>query len=186
MRSLARVVGAWFAVFLLQVGFAVAGDSKPVATAPIPTQIASAKKVFIANAGENQPFYNEPMFNGGSERAYDLFYASMKAWGKFELVGSPAEADLILEIEFTVPKAGPKVAQEMNLLAGDVPYDPQFRLVIRDPRTSALLWAVTEHVQWAILQGNRDKNFDQALVRLAFDAQSLATRSAAVASNPKP
>jgi DNA helicase HerA-like ATPase len=31
------------------------------------------------------------------------------------------------------------------------PYDPQFRLAIRDPKTNALLWAFTERVQWAIL-----------------------------------
>jgi hypothetical protein len=44
-------------------------------------------------------------------------------------------------------------------------------LEIRDPKTNALLWAFTEHVHWAILQGNRDKNFDQALTRIVSDVQ---------------
>jgi len=163
---------------LLPVSFLAAEQAKPAPPAQIPAQISSAKKVFIANAGENQPFYNEPMFNGGSERAYDEFYASIKAWGKLELVGAPADADLVFEIEFTIPKAGPRIS-----LDPEIPYDPQFRLEIRDPKTSGLLWVVNEHVQWAILQGNRDKNFDQAEARLAADVQGLWTRSAAVATN---
>jgi hypothetical protein len=41
-------------------------------------------------------------------------------------------------------------------------------------------------VQWAILQGNRDKNFDQAAARIVAGVQSLAARSVAVAANTKP
>jgi len=165
-------------ISVVQVTHLAAAETKPVAPAPIPIQISSAKKVFIANAGENLPFYGEPMFDGGAERAYDEFYASMKAWGKYELVGAPADADLLFEIGFTVPRAGPRLSMEP-----EIPYDPQFRLVIRDPKTNALLWAVNEHVQWAILQGNRNKNFDQAAARLASAVQDLWTRAAPVASS---
>jgi hypothetical protein len=37
-------------------------------------------------------------------------------------------------------------------------HDPQSRLEIRDPKTNALLWGFTEHMEWAILQGNRNRN----------------------------
>jgi hypothetical protein len=184
-RFNASVLGAALLISVMQITLAAAGETKPVASAPIPTQISSAKKVFIANAGENQPFYNDSIFNGGSERAYDEFYSSMKAWGRYELVGAPADADLVFEIEFTIPRAGPRASSEPNLF-GDAPYDPQFRLVIRDPKTNALLWVVTQHVQWAILQGNRDKNFDLAAAMLASKVQGLWTRSGAVASNGRP
>jgi hypothetical protein len=84
-----------------------------------------------------------------------------------------------------IPRAGPVVSSEPNLL-GDAPYDPQFRLVIRDPKTNALLWVVTQHVQWAFLQGNRDKNFELAAAMLASNLQGWLTRSAPVSSKGKP
>jgi hypothetical protein len=176
MRSKAVVLCATLMVCL---SFAEAGEPKPVAAGPIPTQIAAAKKVFIANAGENQPFDEASLFSGGSERAYNEFYAGVKALGRYDLVGAPADADLLLEIELTAPK----VPQEPQFFA-IFSYDPQFRLVIRDPKTNTLLWAVNEHVQWAILQGNRDKNFDQAMGRVVNDVQGLAAR--AVVSNNRP
>lgn len=54
--------------------------------------------------------------------------------------------------------------------------------MIRDPKTNAMLWTIIEHVQWAVLQSNHDKNFDQALARLVADVQGLAARAAAVAT----
>jgi hypothetical protein len=182
MRSKAVVLCSALMICLWQLPVAEAGEPKPVAAGPIPTQIASAKKVFIANAGENQPvpFDDAALFSGGSERAYNEFYAGVRALGRYDLVGAPADADLLFEIELTSPR-NPNEPE----LFGNVPYDAQFRLVIRDPKTNALLWAVNEHVQWAILQGNRDKNFEQAMDRVVNDVQGLAAR-AAVVSNNKP
>jgi len=181
MCSKAVVLCSALMICLWQLPVAEAGEPKPEATGPIPTQIAAAKKVFIANAGENQPFNEAFLFSGGSERAYNEFYAGVKGLGRYDLVGSPADADLLLEIELTSPKAGPLLFQgpftEQDL------YDAQFRLVIRDPKTNALLWVVNEHVQWAILQGNRDKNFEQAMDRVVSDVQGLAARSAVVSNN---
>ena len=34
---------------------------------------------------------------------YNAFYAAMKEWGKYTLVVSPAEADLVFEIRFNAP-----------------------------------------------------------------------------------
>ncbi len=183
MRSKAVVLCSALMICSWQLPVAEAGEPKAVAAGPIPTQIASAKKVFIANAGENQPFNEVSLFSGGSERAYDEFYAGMKALGRDELAGAPADADLLFEIEFTSPKAGPVLFE--GSFIEEVQYDAQFRLAIRDPKTNALLWVVNQHVQWAILQGNRDKNFEKAMDRMVNDVQGLAARSGAV-SNSKP
>ena len=183
MTACSNVIRAVFLVSLLQV--AVVAQTRQVASAPIPTQILAAKKVFMGNAGGDQPFYEEPPFSGGPERAYNQFYAAMKTWGRYELVGAPGDADLLIEILFTVPQIEQKVVRGEAVLV-PIPYDPQFRVVIRDPKSSALLWAFTEHVQWAILQGNRDKNFDQAEARIVADVQGLTARSAAVADSVKP
>ena len=47
--------------------------------APIPTQILTAKKVFIANGGGDKSGYDAAMYSGGPDRAYNEFYAAMKA-----------------------------------------------------------------------------------------------------------
>jgi|SRR5580658_1889443 hypothetical protein len=156
-------------------------QAKLAPAAPIPLQIVAAKKIFVANAGEDQPWYVDALYSGGADRTYNQFYAAMKTWGRYELVGSPANADLLVEIGFTAP---PSVGAGT---AGDTlvgrPFDPRFRLVIRDPKTNALLWAFTEHAQWAILKGNRDNNFDGALAKIAGDLQELVL-SASAANKP--
>jgi len=179
-RLKAAVLLIGLAIPLLQVSNLAAQPSKPAPPAPIPAQILGAKRVFIGNGGGDQPFLEEPLFNGGPDRTYNQFYAALKASGRYELVGAAADADLLFEIHFTVPR----VDGRDQLLA--IPYDPQFRLVIRDPKTNALLWAFTEHVQWAILQGNRDKNFDQALAKIVADLHTLGGEQASAASAAKP
>jgi hypothetical protein len=166
-------------------GFAVAQGKQQGEPAPIPTQISTAKKVFIANAGGDDPGVLEPLFSGGPDRAYNQFHAAMKSAAHYELVGSPAEADLLFEVRFTViPDKRPSGIWGTNG-TGDA-NDAVFRLEVRDPKMNALLWAYNEHMEWAILQGNRNKNFDQALARLVADVAGLATRAAAATAQVKP
>jgi hypothetical protein len=59
----------------------------------------------------------------------NAFYAAMKEWGKYTLVFSPAEADLVFEIRFNAPSNGDE----------HVPNNvPQLHLTIYDPKTA--LW----------------------------------------------
>ena len=168
------VAGISLLILLLQVSVAAAEQAKLALTAPIPRQILVAKKVFIANAGgDERP--DDSIFNGGPQRVYDAFYAEVKAAGRYEIVDTPADADILFEIGFTAPMVSGAGARGDSLAIK--PYDPQLRLAIRDPKTNALLWAFTEHVQWAILQGNRDKNFDQTLARIVRDLRSLSAAS---------
>jgi hypothetical protein len=167
------------ATCLLQVPAVTAEQSKQVPPAPIPPQILSAKKVFIANAGGEQPS-EDSQYSGDADRAYNQFYAAMKTWGRYELVETPADADLWFEIRFTAPPASRPVSQGNTL--GTAEFDPQFRVVIRDPKTSAILWAFTEHADWALLKGNRDRNFDLGMTRIVTDVQRLSAQTADGAS----
>ena len=106
----------------------------------------------------------------------------MQSSGRFELVPAPAEADILLEIRFTVPQAEQSVMKGSSI---GTPYDPQFRLEIRDPKSNALLWGLTQHAQWAILQGNRDRNFDQALARVVVEVERVAAPPQLPADNAK-
>jgi len=87
--------------------------------APVPTQIASAKKVFISNMGIDTisavVFRRELAEN----KPYNEFYAAVKAWGRYQLVDSPADADLVYEIGFVMPIVG---------TGEPTAYQPQFNL----------------------------------------------------------
>ena len=172
---LRAIVSVTFVILVLQVSALAGEQSKPASAAPVPQQILVAKKVFIANAGGDERWYEDPIFNGGTARAYDEFYAAVKNAGRYEIVGSPSDAELIFEIGLTAPMVSGVGARTDSLEVK--PYDPQFRLAIRDPKTNVLLWAFTEHVQWAILQGNRDKNFDRTMAKIMSDLQSLSALS---------
>ena len=69
--------------------------TKVTAAAPIPAQIGAARKVFIANDGAD--LAGQAVFKraGEPEAAYNHFYAAMQAWGRYELVSTPADADLV-------------------------------------------------------------------------------------------
>ena len=156
-----------FTLTMLQLSVSRA-QTTPVPNAPIPTQIAAAKKVFIANAGGDQLTEDDPIFTGGPDRAYNQFYAAIKNWGRFNIVGSPAEADLLLEIrqEVQIGSLGGKAGGFAT---------PLFRLEIRDPKTNALLWAFHIHFQFGAGQANSDRNFDQVVNRLAMELRALVT-----------
>jgi hypothetical protein len=162
---LKAMISVSLVILLLQISALAADHSKLVPAAPVPPQIVAAKKVFIANAGGDERWYEKPIFNGGPFRAYDQFYAAVKSVGRYEIVDSPAGADLIFEIGLTAPPVSVRA------------YDPQVRLAIRDPKTNALLWAFTEHVQLAVLKETRDNNFDQTMAKLIGDLQGLSAAS---------
>jgi hypothetical protein len=131
-----------------------AQQSKGPAPGPVPTQIGTAQKVFISNGGGEsfETVFDETVFNGGPDRPYNQFYAAMKSWGRYELVPSPADADLVLEISWVLAGTGLKL-----------PVLGQLRLIVVDPKTHIALWSITEYVRGAMFLSNRDKNFDQAM-----------------------
>jgi hypothetical protein len=157
------------ATVLLLVPFARGQKSTDVLPAPLPAQITRGKTVFISNAG-GDTYY---LYSGGPDRLYDQFYAAVQHWGRYQLVASPAEADLVLAISFS------------NQFFGEKDTDPQFRLTVLDPGTRVTLWTFTEHVEFAALQGNRDKNFDQAIAALVNDVRNVAGRLTGTSADAK-
>ena len=163
------------AMLLLSSPISAAQQKKPTPPAPIPAQILTAKKVFIANGGGDQSRYEAVSYSGGPDRAYNEFYAAMKTWGRYELVAAPRDADLVFEIRLTVFQL-----QRDRVLTDDgLASDSQFRFVIRDAETHETVWGLTEHAQGAVLQGNRDKNFEQALAAVVAEVRRIAGPAAA-------
>jgi len=169
-RYLRTAIVAFVALFLaLQALPLSAQRTAPAPPAPVPARIQTANTVFIANAGWDEPSTDLPQYVGEPDRAYNQLYAALKASGRYKLAADPSDADLLFEIRFTIEHA---VIRGTVLTSADI--DPQLHLAIRDPKTNALLWAFTEHSPWAILQGNREKNLDQALSRIVLDLERLS------------
>jgi len=156
-----------------------AQNPKELLPGPVPAQVFTARKVFVSNAGGD----TLGDYSGGPDRMYNLLYAALKGWGRYELVRAPADAELVFEIGFAAPIIGENVSGGNGTgVSSRTIKDPQFRLAILDLKTHVLLWTLTEHVQNALLQGNRDKNFDQAMAALVNDMKNVAGQPAPAAS----
>jgi hypothetical protein len=90
---------------------ALGAQTADVPAAPRPAQIVAAKKVFISNAGV------------GTDMTYDQFYAAIKGWGRYELVASPADADLVFEISFSSQITGVSGTKESGCDSSNILQD---------------------------------------------------------------
>ena len=101
-----------------------------VLSAPVPTPLLDGKRAFISyELGDVTAF--PTAYSGGPERAYEEFFGQMKAWGRFELVMDPSDADVVFAIRF-VDSPG------LSL--------PQIRVGISDAKTHVALWGFVEQV----------------------------------------
>jgi hypothetical protein len=146
----------------------VAQQASSNSVAPIPPALLNAKKVFISNAGADSGLFPHP-FTGDPDRAYSEFYANVESWGRYQLVTSPAAADLVFELQLTAP-SGPSNADKSKGASDPL---PMLRLVIYDRSTHYVLWALTESIASASLQKTHDRNFDEAIASLVLDAGRL-------------
>src|SRR6185437_7932788 len=145
-----------------------ASKRKPVPSAPLPAAVTSAKKVFLTNAG-------------GSQLAFDEFYSQVKQWGRYQIVGFPSEADIVLELRYAVQNDGTRVWSATNTYTGQTNVysrqvvDPQPTLNIYDGRSKFLLWSTTDHARLARLEKNREKETVKSADRLV---ENLVDRAA--------
>jgi hypothetical protein len=125
--------------------------------------------VFISNAsGES----NLPP--GVADRTYNQFYASIKSWGRYELVSAPTDADLVFEIRYEI-LFGPVEVVSGNGRSGIF---PQIRLSILDPKTHIILWAFSEPVVQVARKSTGMQNFQGAMDKLMGDIKALTTAPA--------
>ena len=106
------------------------------------SQVTAAKKIFLSNGGVDDIFNH--FIPGGPNVSYNELYVSLKQWGHFQLVDSPAQADLIFEIRSTVI-VGQYVVNGGNAnIATDTTesYKPIFTLSIIDPSTHAPVYSI--------------------------------------------
>lgn len=142
--------------------------------APGPSGIAAAKTIFVSNAGADSGLFPSP-YSGQPSRGYDEFYADLAASHRFQLVSSPAAADLVVELRLTAPYIPYRPHNEFGL----ADRKPIFRLVVVDRPTHYILWALTQPVETALLQRSNDRNFDSAVHELAQQFLDIAGKAPA-------
>jgi hypothetical protein len=158
MKISARLVLAFVPAILLLTTFALRAQ-KPTnpPIAPIPSQILSAQNVFISNATGTA--WAPP---GDGDLMYNEFYAAIKSQGKYKLLSSPASADVIFELRYSLVEVREGTGEENDLT-----------VVILDPGTHSVLWAFTERVKQSGTKSAWRKSFDKAATALAGDVRKL-------------
>lgn len=150
---------------VLLAGCPVAWAQQPVAAdAPVPADIVAAKKVFISNGGVDATSPVAFERTTGPNEPYSQFYFAMKSWGRYELVATPADADLVLQLRFNAP------------LSSCQTYQPQLALAILDTKTRFVLWTLTKPVGDARRKANWDKNLKESIANLVDDLKQIASQ----------
>jgi len=129
--------------------------------APVPAPLLNGKKAFISyELGDVTAF--PQAYSGGPERAYGEFYTAMKAWGHYQLVSDPNDADVVFAVRFVDP--GTTV--------------PQIRIGVSDGKTGIGLWGFVEQVDFKFRKKNRDLAFTDSVKLLVTDIQTLIGQNA--------
>ena len=165
-RFVIFVLLACFVASCLASQHVSAADKKQVPPAPPPAQIVTAQKVLITNGGQDASF--SALF--ANDRAYNQFYAAIKAWTSFAVVDTPSEADVVLEIS---------LVGELKLFGHELTPLPVLRLVILDPKSHTRLWVCNEELEsggFVVVGAHVDSKFDKAMERIVADVKSLMAK----------
>jgi len=150
-------------------------------------------RIFISNPGSDAESVigHGTSITGGPGQAYNKFYAAVQSTRQYQLVGSPAEADLVFEIRYFnsgeparmwQDKPDPNHTRDPNLPPEQesveyTVYHPQVHLAIFDPRTHAVQAAFTQHIEIARTQPERDDRLSFATSRLVEQANTYLGRA---------
>jgi len=145
-------------------------SSATAASAPVPAQIFSAKKVFISNAsalGETP--------SGVADLTYNEFYADIKDWGRYEIVSAPVDADLVFEIRFTSEIGAKNVVNELAALRRIFSFAWLFLIPKRAPSCGPSRRACPKRP----IVRPAEKKIDDAMTAIVNDVKKLTSQPAA-------
>jgi hypothetical protein len=132
--TLRKLLCSTLALLLASTPLTRAQQTTPAA--PVPSQIQQAQTIFLTNSG------SDPNFPIDATKAYNDIYAALQTWGRYELVNSPNQADLVFQLKGIAP------ITDVSGNRGDV-YSitsPAFQLTILDPKSNIALWTITSPV----------------------------------------
>jgi hypothetical protein len=135
--------------------------------APVPSQIQQAQTIFLTNSA------SDPNFPIDATKAYNDIYAALQPWGRYKLVNSPDQADLVFQLKGIAP------ITDVSGNRGGVysVTSPAFQLTILDPKSNIALWTITSPVN---LKGK-----NEVLARwVSISETNLLSRVKVVAGQP--
>lgn len=152
--------------------------------APLPTAVVNAKKVFLLDGQTTA----EGLTKNGNALAFDTLYAEVKSWSKYELVDSPKDADIVVELQyrpysgssrsFGVYNPSSRTVQSRTVAVPSA----DFALVVYDAKSKDQLWAATDACGVARLVKNQQKEVIKSVGRLVDGLKRRTTTMA----NPDP
>ncbi len=114
-----------------------------VPDAPVPAPMIYGKRAFIAYQFAETAASG---FSGEPQRDYNEFYAAMKAWGRYQLVDDPKDADLVYTVHLN------PALSTLNVSVTS-PYDIS-------------LWGFRVEFNGVAKQKVKDKNYSDAIAQL--------------------
>jgi len=162
-----------FAMMLPTTVAVLAQRAAMAPAAPLPSQILTAKKVFISNAGSG---VDEKLWSGGPAQPYNELYTAIKSSGQYQLAATPADADLVLEISFADPLTDVGGSKDSGSTSFTT---PQLKLVLLDPKTRIILWTLCEKTSTTHGEKGRDQALADSIGKLVSDLKALTSQPAA-------
>jgi len=131
---LQKLLSFSLASVLVSTQLALAQSATP--TAPVPSQIQQAQTIFLTNSAA------DPNFPIDSTKAFNDIYAALQTWGRYKLVNSPDQADLVFKLKDIAP------ITDVTGNRGGVysVSSPAFQLTILDPKSKIALRTITSPV----------------------------------------
>jgi len=102
-------------------------------------RLASAKGVFIENDG------SDDAFPGAAGELYNRFVADMTNWGRYTLVESVADADIVIKVRAATTTT--VVSGTSDAPTASVYSNPFVQLTVADPATLAPIWVIATPIR---------------------------------------
>jgi hypothetical protein len=172
MRSVVGLV-------LVAVLAAAAKDKKDLQKAPLPSELLTAKKVFLSKGVGATAL----TVKGGFDLAFDAFYSGMKDWGRYTITDKPEDADLIMQVSYSVESQGTEVNGDANRVSSRLIFEGNLSLVVYNSQKKTELWSTSTAPGKAFLKKNQEKEMIKAGEKLV---NNLKERMAVSSPAPAP
>jgi len=141
-------------------------------SAPLPSQIATSTHVFLSYAAGTNAATADQLYSG--------VYLGLQTWGKYQLVATPAEADLIFEIQYPHLLSNCSVSQG----TGGCLESYSLNIQILDRATHTVLWTVSEPNKGGRNKTNQDKSTAAMIAATIADLKAIASPNATSIPTP--
>jgi hypothetical protein len=138
------------------------------AAAPVPNQIVSSKRVFVSFVGWDNASLVWASGLGDLAIPYNTFYAGLASWGRYQLVATPAESELVFALRIESAAWG---SGGLSVV----------RQTILDTKTGVVLWSIVEPLEG--LTSRRSFAYLPTAVGKGLDALKTLVNTAAVGTD---